>query len=173
MHKILVTGARGMLGQDLCPILEDEGYEVIETDIHNLDITNPDMVEDVLIKEKPDIVIHCAAYTNVDKAEEDLKTAEKINVKGTENIAKVCGEKEKSGGNRSRSQTENSENFRRSIRVQNRIESSFQGKTESRIESCFKSSFESCSGQSGGGKTETEENLCGPEKNCREARCSG
>ena len=38
--KILVTGANGMLGQDLCPILEDEGHEVIETDIHNLDITN-------------------------------------------------------------------------------------------------------------------------------------
>ena len=42
--KVLVTGANGMLGQDLCPILEDEGYEVIETDIHNLDITNEKQV---------------------------------------------------------------------------------------------------------------------------------
>lgn len=91
--KVLVTGANGMLGQDLCPILEDNGYEVVETDINNLDITNAKMVEDVLAEEQPDIVIHCAAYTNVDKAEEDLETARLINAKGTENIAKVCGEK--------------------------------------------------------------------------------
>ncbi|MCQ2744313.1 MAG: dTDP-4-dehydrorhamnose reductase [bacterium] len=91
--KVLVTGANGMLGQDLCPILEDNGYEVVETDINNLDITNAKMVEDVLANEQPDIVIHCAAYTNVDKAEEDLETARLINAKGTENIAKVCGEK--------------------------------------------------------------------------------
>lgn len=89
---ILVTGANGMLGQDLCPILEDEGYDVVETDIQTLDITNPDMVNHVLKDEKPDIVIHCAAYTNVDKAEEDVDTARLINAKGTENIAKTCAE---------------------------------------------------------------------------------
>ena len=89
--KILVTGANGMLGQDLCPILEDNGFEVVETDVNNLDITNAEQVKSVLNLEKPDIVIHCAAYTNVDKAEEDLKTAELINVTGTENIAEVCG----------------------------------------------------------------------------------
>ena len=90
MKKILVTGANGMLGQDLCPILEDNGFEVVETDVNNLDITNAEQVKSVLNLEKPDIVIHCAAYTNVDKAEEDLKTAELINVTGTENIAEVC-----------------------------------------------------------------------------------
>ena len=90
--KILVTGANGMLGQDLCPILEDEGYEVIETDVQTLDITNPDMVNQVLKTDNPDIVIHCAAYTNVDKAEEDLEDARLINSKGTENIAKACKE---------------------------------------------------------------------------------
>ena len=88
--KVLVTGAKGMLGQDLCPILKDNGYEVIETDIHTLDITNIDEVNCVLKKEKPDITIHCAAYTNVDKAEEDIKKAKLINAKGTENIANVC-----------------------------------------------------------------------------------
>lgn len=88
--KVLVTGANGMLGQDLCPILEDEGYEVVETDIENLDITNLKTVEKVLSEEKPDIVIHCAAYTNVDKAEEEYEKAELINAKGTENIAKTC-----------------------------------------------------------------------------------
>lgn len=88
---VLVTGANGMLGQDLCPILEDNGYEVVETDVDTLDITDINSVKTVLESEKPDVVIHCAAYTNVDKAEEDLKTAELINVTGTENVADVCG----------------------------------------------------------------------------------
>lgn len=79
-----------MLGQDLCPILEDEGFEVIEADIDTLDITDAKSVSDVLSHEKPDYVVHCAAYTNVDKAEEDLQSATLINVTGTENIAKSC-----------------------------------------------------------------------------------
>ena len=91
-NKVLVTGANGMLGQDLCPILQDEGFEVVETDVQTLDITNPDMVKTVLQEEHPDIVIHCAGYTNVDKAEEDVDTARLINSKGTENIAKACAE---------------------------------------------------------------------------------
>lgn len=92
MTKILVTGAKGMLGQDLCPILEDEGYDVIESDIDTLDITDYDAAEVTITSIKPSIVIHCAAYTNVDKAEEDFETAKKINVKGTENVARICGE---------------------------------------------------------------------------------
>ncbi len=93
--KILVTGAKGMLGHDLCPILEDNGWDVIETDVHNLDITDAKIVESFLAEANPDIVIHCAAYTNVDKAEEDLETARKINVLGTENLAKYCGKNDK------------------------------------------------------------------------------
>lgn len=88
--KILVTGADGMLGQDLCPILEDCGHEVIETDLPEIDITKPDVILDVLSSEKPDVVIHCAAYTNVDKAEEDIETARLINAIGTKNVAEVC-----------------------------------------------------------------------------------
>ena len=90
--KILVTGAKGMLGQELCPMLEDERYEVVETDIDTLDITNFDAVSSMLIEERPDYVIHCAAYTDVDGAEQELVTATRINVKGTENVAKACGE---------------------------------------------------------------------------------
>ena len=90
MKKILVTGANGMLGQDLCPILEDNGYSVVRTDVDTMDITDLGNVSAVLSSESPDIVVHCAAYTNVDKAEEDLETARLINAKGTENLAKVC-----------------------------------------------------------------------------------
>ena len=92
--KILVTGAKGMLGQDLCPILEDEGYDVTETDVQSMDITKYDIVEDVLKTEAPDIVIHCAGYTNVDKAEEELDIARLINSTGTENIAKACAKQD-------------------------------------------------------------------------------
>jgi len=94
MQKVLVTGANGMLGQDLCPLLEKNGYYVIKTDIDNMDITNAIDVESVFSKENPDIVIHCAAYTNVDKAEEDIQTARLINSVGTENIAKSCAKKD-------------------------------------------------------------------------------
>lgn len=90
--KILITGANGMLGQDLSPILEDEDFvdEIVETDIDNLDITNEIQVNKVLKDENPDVVIHCAGYTNVDDAEVNKDLAEKINVKGTENIVKAC-----------------------------------------------------------------------------------
>ena len=92
MKKVLVTGACGMLGQDLCPALEKEGYTVIKTDVSDMNITIKDEVKKVLTEQKPDIVIHCAAYTNVDKAEEDYDNAYNINVMGTENVAEVCSE---------------------------------------------------------------------------------
>ena len=90
--KVLVTGANGMLGQDLCPLLEQDGYQVFKTDIDNMDITDIASVKKVIEEQIPDIVIHCAAYTNVDKAEEDYDTAHNINALGTENLARVCGQ---------------------------------------------------------------------------------
>ena len=88
--KVLVTGANGMLGQDLCSILEDEDFDVVETDIHNLDITDLKQVEKVLTAEKPDYIVHCAAYTNVDKAEEDSENAFKLNSEATKNIVDIA-----------------------------------------------------------------------------------
>lgn len=90
--KVLVTGAKGMLGRDLCPILEQVGYEVIMTDYQELDITNKDTVIETVSKIKPDLIIHCAAYTNVDKAETDELEAYKLNVEGTKNIAVATSE---------------------------------------------------------------------------------
>ncbi|MGN0015341.1 MAG: dTDP-4-dehydrorhamnose reductase [Candidatus Gastranaerophilaceae bacterium] len=90
MKKILVTGANGMLGHDLCPTLEDAGFETIETDVDTLDITDFAQAESFFAQSQPDAVVHCAAYTNVNKAEEDIDTAMKINAEGTENLAKIC-----------------------------------------------------------------------------------
>lgn len=89
--KILVTGANGMLGQDLCPILEDVGAFVIETDVDTLDLTQAEAVDAAVKDIHPDMVINCAAYTSVDKAEEEPEKAELINASGTENLAKICG----------------------------------------------------------------------------------
>ena len=88
--RILVTGANGMLARDLCPMLEDADFEVIETTRNELDVTDELQVRRVISDVKPDYVIHCAAYTNVDKAEEEHEIAELVNAKSAEYIAKAC-----------------------------------------------------------------------------------
>lgn len=93
MTQVLVTGANGMLGQDLCPILDQNGYDVIPTDYQEMDITDLNQVESFIDENTPQLIIHCAAYTNVDKAEEDKNNAFLINEKGSENLAKVSGER--------------------------------------------------------------------------------
>ena len=93
MTQVLVTGANGMLGQDLCPILDQNGYDVIPTDYQEMDITDLNQVESFIDENTPGFIIHCAAYTNVDKAEEDKDNAFLINEKGSENLAKVSGER--------------------------------------------------------------------------------
>ena len=81
MRRILVTGAKGMLGQDLCPMLDQNGFEVIPSDYQEMDITDLKQVESFIDTNTPGMIIHCAAYTNVDKAEEDKDNAFLINEK--------------------------------------------------------------------------------------------
>lgn len=92
--KVLVTGVKGQLGHDCINELEKRNHEAIGVDIEEMDITDPDSVKKVISAASPDAVIHCAAWTAVDAAE-DENNREKVhlvNAAGTENIAKVCKE---------------------------------------------------------------------------------
>ena len=88
--KIIVTGANGQLGSDVTAQLKECGHTAVSADIPELDITDLAAVEAFFEKEKPDAVIHCAAYTDVDGAETDREVCKKVNAHGTENIAKMC-----------------------------------------------------------------------------------
>lgn len=88
--KILVTGVKGQLGYDVVREGESRGLEMFGTDVDNMDITDAGQVKQVIEDYKPDAVIHCAAYTAVDAAEDNQELCRKINVDGTKNIAEVC-----------------------------------------------------------------------------------
>lgn len=90
--RVLVTGVKGQLGFDTVNELEKRGHETIGVDIDEMDITDEASVKRVLETEKPEVVIHCAAWTAVDAAEdeENIPKVMAVNVKGTEYIAKVC-----------------------------------------------------------------------------------
>lgn len=90
--KVLVTGVKGQLGYDVMNELTKRGHIAIGTDIEEMDITNADSVDAVIKENAPDAVIHCAAYTAVDAAEDNAKLCRKINAEGTQNIANVCKE---------------------------------------------------------------------------------
>ena len=88
--KVLVTGVKGQLGHDVMNELALRGIEGIGVDVEEMDITDRTACETVIFREKPDAVIHCAAYTAVDAAEDNLELCRKINAEGTRNIARVC-----------------------------------------------------------------------------------
>lgn len=88
--RVLVTGAKGQLGFDVMNELEKRGHVGIGVDVEEMDITNPDIVDKVITESKVDVVMHGAAYTAVDAAEDNVELCRKINAYGTENVAKVC-----------------------------------------------------------------------------------
>lgn len=90
--KVLVTGVKGQLGYDVVNELEKRGLEAVGVDIDEMDITDAVSVDKVIKETSPDAVIHCAAYTAVDAAEDNVELCRKVNADGTANIAKVCKE---------------------------------------------------------------------------------
>lgn len=85
---ILLTGGNGQLGTELRHLLDEQGMKYVSTDSKELDITNAEKTMAYITKLKPTVIYHCAAYTAVDKAEDEGKELdEKINVEGTRNVA--------------------------------------------------------------------------------------
>lgn len=88
--KVLVTGVKGQLGYDVVKELEKRGMEAVGVDIEEMDITDAASVEKVIGEAEPDAVIHCAAYTAVDAAEDNAELCRKVNADGPQNIANEC-----------------------------------------------------------------------------------
>ena len=88
--KILVTGAKGQLGFDVIKELEKRQHIAIGVDIDDMDITDEASVYSVISETMPDAVIHCAAWTAVDAAEDCPQKVRAVNSLGTRNIAKAC-----------------------------------------------------------------------------------
>lgn len=88
--KVLVTGVKGQLGYDVVNELNKRGHEVFGVDIEEMDITDLSSVNHVFSEIKPDAVIHCAAWTAVDAAEDNEDKVRLVNSVGTDNIAKEC-----------------------------------------------------------------------------------
>ena len=105
--RVLVTGAAGQLGYDVVNELKRRGFYSIATDVlseekqtntakwdvyYQLDITDQDKVEETVLKAKPDAIIHCAAWTNVDGAEDERNKefVKKVNVDGTNNLVQIA-----------------------------------------------------------------------------------
>lgn len=88
---ILLTGGNGQLGTELRHLLDEKGLNYVSTDAQEMDITDEKATLAFIQELKPTIIYHCAAYTAVDKAEDEGKELdEKINVNGTENVAKAA-----------------------------------------------------------------------------------
>ena len=88
--RILVTGVKGQLGYDVVNEMEKRGLEAVGVDVEEMDITDKAACEKVITEANVDSVIHCAAYTAVDAAEDNVEICMKVNAEGTRNIAEVC-----------------------------------------------------------------------------------
>lgn len=85
--NILVTGANGQLGNEMRIVAKNSADNYIFTDVAELDITNAAAVEKMVTDNDVNVIVNCAAYTNVDKAEDDREFAEILNAKAAENLA--------------------------------------------------------------------------------------
>lgn len=90
--KVLVTGVKGQLGFDVCKELDKRNIENKGIDRDDCDITDEQAVLSYIKNYAPDVVVHCAAYTAVDRAEDEKEICYNVNVKGTEYIARACKE---------------------------------------------------------------------------------
>lgn len=88
--KVLVTGVKGQLGHDVVTELERRGHEAVGVDIEEMDITDKASVDKVISSVRPDAVVHCAAWTAVDAAEDAAEKVEAVNATGTRYIAEAC-----------------------------------------------------------------------------------
>ena len=88
--KVLVTGVGGQLGYDVIKELERRKIDCIGADLKEFDITDYEAAYSFITAHKPEAVIHCSAYTAVDRAEDEPKLCHRVNALGTENIAKIC-----------------------------------------------------------------------------------
>ena len=91
--KFLITGASGQLGYDVKLELLNRGYyDILSPSSSAMDLRNKDSVRDTILDYKPDIVFHCAAYTAVDKAEDERELCSDVNINGTKYIVDACSE---------------------------------------------------------------------------------
>ena len=88
--NILVTGANGQLGNEMRVVSKGSSDRYIFTDVEELDITNRDAVANFVKGNDIKVVVNCAGYTNVEKAEDEEKTAELLNAQAVEYLAKAC-----------------------------------------------------------------------------------
>lgn len=85
--RLLITGAAGMLGQRVSEVAEQSGHEVVGIDRQDVDITDARAISTIVRDERPDAVVNCAAYTDVDGAESDAPLAQRVNGAGAGNVA--------------------------------------------------------------------------------------
>ena len=90
MHNILVTGADGQLGREMRTLGAASRHRYFFTDVADLDITDANTVRRFVENERIDAIVNCAAYTNVDKAEEEAETADRINHEAVRNLAEAA-----------------------------------------------------------------------------------
>ena len=90
--KVLVTGVKGQLGYDVVKDLKKRGHEPIGVDREEMDLMNNDAIREFIMNTRPEAIIHCAAYTAVDKAEEDVEVCYQVNAEATKVIAECAKE---------------------------------------------------------------------------------